>query len=92
MRHKIHANTLLETRCLIIEDASMRFRQSVGLGGERRFSYGEIDCVLMSPESVLSFQVGQEVFSLPLRLEKPKHQAALAAFLGQLRQTQAPAA
>ena len=45
----------------------------------------QIDAILMSPDHVLSFQVGNEVFSLPTRPGKKAHQAAIDELLRQVQ-------
>jgi hypothetical protein len=40
----------------------------------RRFSFGQIDLILMSPANILSFQVGREVFSIQTKPGDKTHQ------------------
>ena len=74
MALRINANSLMVRRFLTLKDEGVVFAETTIMGGQRKFSYGQIDHVLMSQDNVLSFQVGHEVFSLQT---KPKHQLAI---------------
>ena len=77
----INSSSLLEKRFLKVESEGVKFYQSAFIGGTRRFRFREIQCILMSPANLLSFQVGNEVFSLTIKPDKAKHQEVLAAFV-----------
>lgn len=77
MRIKISANTLVMHRHMVVDETGVTFLETALVGGKRRFRYSEIDLVLMSHNNVLSFQVRQEVFSLPVNPHKKKHQQAI---------------
>lgn len=55
--------------------------------GSKKFRFDEIDFILLSPKSVLSFQVGKEVFSLPIQPGKIEHQQTLTAFIQAVEQS-----
>ncbi len=74
-----HSN-LLTRRYLKIRKDGVKFYGGSFFGG-RRFRFEEIDCVLLSATHELSFQVGQEVFTIATRPDKPKHQQTVAALL-----------
>ena len=59
------------------------------VGGRRRFSFHEIDCVLMSSRRVLSFQVGDEVFSIPTDATDAEHQETIRTLVSSVRLTNA---
>ena len=73
----IRASSFFMKRYLTVKDQGVVFMETAALGGKRRFQFGQIDYVLMSPTNVLSFQVGQEIFSIPVKPWKPKHQLAM---------------
>ena len=81
MSYTIKANTFATKRYLEVHSAGVVFCETAALGGKRTFSYQQIDCVLLSPASVLSFQVGSEVFSLPINQGKMEHRQAVEAML-----------
>ena len=86
MALKIKANSLFEARSLTLDSAGVAF-QETGIGGSRRFTFGEIKCILMSPDHVLSFQVGNEVFSVPTKPNNKKHQETIAAMMQYVRES-----
>lgn len=47
----------------------------------RRFRFDEVACVLLAPDHTLSFQVGQEVFSVKTNPHNAKHQATITALV-----------
>ena len=88
----IKANTLMRQRYLEIHSGSVIYCDAVALGGQQTFTYLQIECVLLSQDQVLSFQVGSEMFSLPLRLDKPAHRAALEVFVASVKRSLEPTA
>ena len=82
MALKIKASSLFTARYLKVTDTGVVFQETAALGGKRRFNFSEIAYVLMSPSSELSFQVGNEIFSIPV---KAKHQPVIAALLDGVR-------
>ena len=77
----IKANTFATKRYLEVHSGGVIFCETSVMGGRRTFTYQQIDCVLLSPASVLSFQVGNEVFSLPINQGKQEHRMAVEALL-----------
>lgn len=84
---KIKGSTFVEVRVLIVERDGVRFQQTAFMGGKRRFAFSQIDSVLMSPNNELSFQVGDEVFTVPTKPGKRGHEAAIAALLEGVRRS-----
>jgi hypothetical protein len=85
MALKINAGDLFTNRYLLVESDGVKFCESSLGGGVRRFRFHEIFCVLISPEHKLSFQVGQEVFTIPTKPENAKHQTVISAFLREVQ-------
>ncbi len=81
MSLKISANSFATQRYLVVKAGGVTFCETSFMGGQRRFRFEEIDAVLMSTDNVLAFQVGQEVFSLPVKPSKPKHQQTIDALV-----------
>ncbi len=81
MKHIIRANTLTAKRYLKVEPTGVTFYEAKFIGGKRRFSFGEIDSVLMSENWELSFQVRNEVFRLPTDPRQASHQATINALI-----------
>ena len=77
----IKANTFARQRFLEVHTAGVIFCHTSAMGGRRTFTYSQIDCVLLSEDGLLSFQVGGEVFSLPMRLDNAQHREALEALV-----------
>jgi hypothetical protein len=85
MALKIKASDLLTNRCLVVQSDGVKFIETKFIGGRRHFRFHEIHCILMSPENQLSFQVAEEVFTLPVKPDNKKHQAVIAALLDGVR-------
>ena len=85
MTYKIRSSSLFLNRYLKVTDSGVIFVETALMGGKKKFSYGQIDYVLMSPANVLSFQVGNEVFSIQVDPFKPKHQQAVAQLTGMVQ-------
>jgi hypothetical protein len=81
MRLRIKANTIATVRWMEVDSYGVTFCETAFTGGKRRFRFHDIDLVLMSPDNVLAFQVGQEVFSLPVKPKNKKHQRVIDALL-----------
>jgi hypothetical protein len=74
MAAKIKSSSLLSASTLEVNSAGVIFRESSGFSSVRRFSFGQIDLILMSPANILSFQVGREVFSIQTKPGDKTHQ------------------
>jgi hypothetical protein len=87
MKLKITSGSLFMKYYLIVDAQGVKFYESAALGSAKRFQFSQIKSVLMAPDHRLSFQVGNEVFSIPTQPDKAKHQAAIDALLLELRRT-----
>ena len=85
MALKISNNTLLSKHYLAVDSGGVQFYENAAFGGLKRFPFSQIECVLMSPEYVLSFQVGEKVFSIPTKPDDAKHQEVINALLQEVR-------
>ncbi len=81
MALKIKANSAFESRSLTVDSQGVRFTQTAFVGGRRRFRFDQIDWILMSPSNVLSFQVGNEMCSIPTKPDNRRHQETIQALL-----------
>lgn len=79
---KIRANSLFVNRYLKVVENGVVFVETAAMGGKRKFRFDQIDYVLMSPTNVLSFQVGNEVFSLKTNPKRLRHQQAIQQLIG----------
>lgn len=73
----IKANTFLEQWSLRIYTGGVHYLKSAFIGGIRHFAFSQIESVLLSDRGELSFQVGNEVFSIPVKLRNPNHKMAI---------------
>ena len=87
MKLRIAHSSFAVARALTVERDGVCFQQTVFMGGKRRFAFSQVDCVLMSPNNELSFQVGDEVFTVPTKPGKRGHEAAIAALLEGVRRS-----
>jgi len=76
-KKKISANSIFQYRYMIIDDRGITYAESVITTRKRRFSYLDIEYVFVSPTNEITFQVGEESFSLPYKPYDKKHQAFL---------------
>jgi hypothetical protein len=84
---KIVASTLITRHYLSITDQGVEFCETAALGSPRRFRFEQIEAVLQSVTSVLSFQVGRETFRIPIRPHNAMHRAAVARLVSEARRT-----
>ena len=85
MALKIDASSLLAKQYLKVESDGIKYVQASLGGSTRRFRYHEIACILLSESNVLSFQVGEEVFSIQTRPDKTKHLEVISTFVHEVR-------
>ena len=91
MAHVIRSSGLVDARRLKVDIDRVQFVEG-GLWGKKKFTFNQIGCVLMSPSHELSFQVGNEVFSIPTKPYNAKHQAAIDALVQGVRRSAGDAA
>lgn len=85
MSLKISNNSLLSKHYLAVDSGGVEFCEATAFGGLKRFPFSQVECVLMSPDHVLSFQVGKEVLSIPTNPDDAKHQEVINALLQEVR-------
>jgi hypothetical protein len=85
MALRITASTLLTKHSLEVHSKGVTFNESSGFGNVRKFSFAQIELILMSPSQTLSFQVGREVFSIPTKPDNKTHQQVIQALLQEVR-------
>jgi hypothetical protein len=81
---KINAGNFVTAHYLIVESDGVKFTET-SIVGAKRFRFSEIDCILMSPDHKLSFQVGKETFSIPTVPENSDHQSIIATLVHQVK-------
>lgn len=86
MSLKITNRSFLSSHILSVDSGGVKFASETSLGA-KRFRFHQIECVLMSPDHKLSFQVGREVFTIPIQPDNPKHQNVIACLLQEVRRT-----
>ncbi len=86
MSFKITNDSLPEKHYLEAHSDGIRFFSGASLGA-RRFRFAQIENVLLSSDGKLSFQVGNEVFSIPMNYENPNHKMTLDFLLHEVRRT-----
>lgn len=80
---RIKESSLLTNTILKIDSKGITYSDIIGT--KRKFGFGEIVCILMSEDNVLSFQVGEEVFKIRVKPGKKEHQAVIETFLREVR-------
>ena len=89
MSLKINASSWFTKHYLLVDSGGVKFYEGTGFSGTRRFPFSQIECVLMSPDHKLSFQVGNEVFIIATKPGSAKHQAVINALLQEARRSAA---
>lgn len=85
MSFQITNNSLFQKHYLAVDSAGLRFCNPTF--GDRRFRFHQIDCVLLSPDNTLSFQVENEVFSIPTKPDEADHRNVIDFLLQEVRRT-----
>jgi len=80
MTPTIRASSFFQKRYLKVKDDGVIFMETAVFGSKRRFPFGHIDYVLLSPAHLLSFQVGSVVCSIPTKPGNAQHQQAIQKF------------
>ena len=81
MTLKISADSPLTNHYLFVQSDGVKFCQESASVAPRHFRYADIECILISPEHKLSFQVGQEVFSIPTDPSSEEHDTVIATLV-----------
>jgi hypothetical protein len=84
MPHTIKANRFFVSHFLTVESEGITFQNTSVAPAKRHFAFPQIACVLMSPENVLSFQVQEEVFTIPVSPDNPHHKETIDAMVAGL--------
>jgi hypothetical protein len=78
----IRASSFLVKHYLKVTDWGVDYMETAGIGGRRKFKFGQIDYILLAAnQATLSFQVGQEVFSIKTKPGNAKHQLAIKTLI-----------
>jgi hypothetical protein len=85
MTLKIKASNLVKHHYLVVKSDGVKFCETSFGGSVRRFRFHEIDCILLAPDHKLSFQVRQEVFTIPTKPADKKHQAVIATLVHEVK-------
>ena len=89
MKLKISAPSFLKNHYLVVRSDGVHYCESMGLSSVRRFRFTDIFCVLLGADHTLSFQVGQEVFSIPTNPRSAKHQTVIATLVQEIQRAAA---
>jgi len=85
----IKANTFATKRHVEVIAGMVIYYEAAFIGGKKKFPFGQVEHVLLSPAGVLSFQVGSEVFSIPTRSDNEVHRMAISALVQGVRNAHA---
>ncbi len=83
----ILANDLLTKRYLEVNSDGVIYYEGAVTGSKRSFRFGQIESILMSPENRLSFQVGEEVFSIPVQPGIQNHDLVVATLVQEVKRS-----
>jgi hypothetical protein len=84
MKLEITAPASSTNHYLIVRSDGVHYCEST-FEHSRRFRFDDIVCILLSPDNRLSFQVGDEVYSIPTDAANPDHQAVIDSLVAEVR-------
>jgi hypothetical protein len=84
---KIKNSSFLSSQFLKIDSTGVSYSDGVIFSNARKFIFKDIDCILLSRDNVLSFQVKKEVFSIPVKPENKKHKLAIDTLVQEVQRT-----
>ena len=87
MKLRIVASDLLSKQILELKGDELVYTDATALTNRRKFKVDRVECVLMSAEGMLAFQVGNEVLSIQTKPDKPAHQALVDELVARLQAT-----
>ncbi|MFC1840331.1 hypothetical protein ACFL1N_12170 [Thermodesulfobacteriota bacterium] len=88
MGMKISRSGLVEKTNLTLKKDGIVFYQSGAISGsKKKFKFHEIDYILISKDNNLSFQVGNEVFTVKVNPDNKKHNLAIEHLIEATKQT-----
>jgi hypothetical protein len=87
MALKISNNSLFKRHILSVDSSGVQFCDSFISSGAARFSFRSIECVLLSADHILSFQVGNDVYRIPTKPANPRHQEVIDTLLQEVRRS-----
>jgi hypothetical protein len=87
MTLKINASSLLKHHYLLVRSDGVHYYESSGFASAKRFRFSDIACILMSPDNILSLQVGKEIFSIPTDPNNAKHQTVIATLVQEVKRS-----
>jgi hypothetical protein len=88
MSHTIKANRFFVSHFLTVDDGGITFQNTSVAPAKRHFTFPQIACVLMSPENVLSFQVQDQVFTIPVSPDNSQHKETIDALVNGAKSSQ----
>lgn len=86
MSFRISNNSLMQKHYLEVDSSGLNFFYGT-LSGARRFRFHEIDAVLLSSNHTLSFQVGNEVFTIPTKPDDADHRNVIDFLVQEVQRT-----
>lgn len=86
MNLKITASNLVTRHYLAVRDEGVEFCETAALGSARRFRFEQIDAVFRGGGKI-AFQVGQEIFKIPVDDRNGMHRATVARLVAEARRT-----
>ena len=87
MRERINSASLFFRQFLVVDDDGVKHCAPGMFQTATQFRFDEIVCVLLAPDNTLSFQVGDQVYSIATKPNDKKHQAAIAALIQSVEAT-----
>lgn len=81
MSLKIKASGIAEAWWMKLHEDFLEYSVSAAFSNAKRFPYREIEYLFLSDDFKLCFQVGHQVFSMPVKPYKEKHKEFIDALV-----------
>lgn len=87
MALRIASGFLFNRRWLKVTAKGLRVFDEGMWAGAKRFSFNQVQSILMSNDHILSFQIDRTVYSVPTKPGSKKHQETIATLLREVSRT-----
>ena len=81
MSLKITSGDLLSRCSIEIHSNGITYFESAAFSTKRNFRFDQIETILLAADNTLSFQIGQELFSIRVRPDLPRQREIIDTFL-----------
>jgi hypothetical protein len=88
MSLKIKAGFWINPRFLQVDSRGVTYSEFGLAGGKKTFAFRDVQCILMSSDHTLSFQIANKTYSIPTKPGNRKHQATIGMLVHEVERTE----